>query len=497
MDGLSLLARRIGSCHDKPLDFVKFAFTWGQGDLAEHTGPDVWQEIFLRDLQDALADKANNKPLRFAVASGNGIGKGTMAAWLTLWAISVRPNLRGVVTANTQDQLRNKTWAEVGKWYHRMIHKDLYSYEKTKLMRNTEIERVNWFIEATPFNKENPDAFQGIHADDVIIIFDEAAPIPESIYDAVEGALTTNRTMFFCFGNPTRNRGKFKEIFSNSSLGWDTRHVDSRSCRLTNKDTIEQWKDIYGEDSDFFRTRVKGEFPSQDSGQFIPEDLIRSARNRPVQPDQTSPMILGVDIARYGDDKTVFIVRQGFRIMEIQAYQGLNTITVANHIQGMSRNEQYSMIFIDEVGIGAGVFDTLVGRGVVFEGINGGSKPEDAGVYKNKKTEMWGRVKTWLEKASLTTTGSIEASSLNEKYVDILCKELAQPEYTYDPEGRLLLESKRVMKHRGMGSPDFADALALTFAYHVEDDAGRRFKPIRLNTRWSPFGSNNQVRPWN
>lgn len=491
---ISKVAEYLAPYRYDPLRFVCEVFPWGHGQLKNYTGPDEWQVKILTDLTNDLNRKSriNRKlPIRYAVASGNGIGKGALTAWLTCWGMSVIPMLRGVVTANTQDQLRNKTWAEVGKWYHQLpdFVKQLLVYEKSKLASSDKKDGVNWFIEATPFNKENPEAFQGIHADDILIIFDEASPIPEEIWRAVEGALTTDRCMFFAFGNPTRNKGQFKNIFTGQRHRWNTRHIDGRDCKMTNKETLQEWIDDYGEDSDFVRVKVKGQFPKRDSGQFIPEGLVETAKkNIPAYPS-TEPLIVGVDIAIFGDDQSVIIGRRGNYIEFIKAYAGLDTIALTNEITGTLKEFDVAALFIDSVGVGVGVVDNLTHRGIRFEGINGGSSPDDKHVYKNKKSEMWGRAKKWLETGWLPQGADKDKINvgISPNYAQQLSVDLSSPEYSYDANGLIILEPKKSMKRRGQASPDFGDAFALTFAHGVENSGGTTYKSWQATIDWNVF----------
>src|SRR5215471_1241087 len=247
----------LGSCTTDPLAFVKGAFPWGeQGTILEkEEGPEVWQAEVLRMVAEGLIDL--RQAIRIATASGHGVGKSALVAWLIIWAISTKPDTRGVVTANTESQLKTKTWAELGKWFHLFIGREHFKLTATCLF-HVERERT-WRIDMVPWSERNTEAFQGLHNKGrrLLLIFDEGSAIPDLIWEVAEGAMTDADTqIIWCvFGNPTRNTGRFRECFPGHRYAkfWQTKQVDSREVRFTNKEQISSWIGAYGEDSDFVR----------------------------------------------------------------------------------------------------------------------------------------------------------------------------------------------------------------------------------------------------
>jgi hypothetical protein len=160
------------------------------------------------------------------------------------------PNARIVVTANTDSQLRTKTWPEVIKWLRLMINRDWFKATATAVF-SAEAERERlWRADAIPWSEENTEAFAGLHNKGrrVILIFDEASAISDKIWEVSEGALTDEGTeiIWLAFGNPTRNTGRFRECFGRFRHRWDHGHIDSRSVEGTNKAQLEQWVRDYG-----------------------------------------------------------------------------------------------------------------------------------------------------------------------------------------------------------------------------------------------------------
>jgi hypothetical protein len=398
-------------------------------------------------------------PVQIAIASGHGIGKTAQLAWITEWWLATRPHPQVVVTSNTRQQLETKTWRELEVWRQLSItgHWFEHTAQSHRLRRHPDTWRAN----AIPWTKERSEAFAGTHADHVLVIYDEASLIEQVIWDVTEGAMTTGECLWIAFGNPTRSTGGFHKAFHRQRHRWITRHIDSRTA-LIPKVTgglkkIQEWIEDYGEDSDFVKVRVRGMFPSAASIQFIPTDLVEGARRRTITPDLSShaPVILGVDVARFGDDQSVICQRQGLSVKPMKKFRGLDTMTLSSLVAQEITRQNAAACFVDVVGIGAGVVDRL--RQLGFDNIievNNGARAEDEKKYFNKRAECWGRMKEWLNHADIPSD-------------DELQDDLTGVEYGFDPRERTKLERKEDMKDRGLASPDCGDALALTFAQKV------------------------------
>jgi hypothetical protein len=462
------LAEDIAEFYDDAAGFVYYAFAWGEGELADFDGPDKWQ---LEQLT-RVSEEFKNDPettIREAVASGHGIGKGTETAWIILWAMSTRPHLNGVITANTTTQLNTKTWRELALWHKRAINRHWFQWTATKFFHVDHPE--TWFCAAIPNTEHNSEAFAGLHAQHVLLIFDEASAIPDVIWEVSEGAMTTPRAMWFVFGNPTRNTGRFRNCFAEDRR-WHTSQIDSRTCKMTNKKEIKEWEEAYGEDSDFFRVRVKGQFPRAGTMQFVSSESVDLARysDMPMEAYAGQPVVIGVDVARYGEDKTVISVRQGRKLHPQMKFRELNTMEVAAIVGGVintyKKTGLLAAVFVDEVGIGAGVVDRLRQLGYEVIGVNGGLKPIDDKTYYNKRAEMWGRMRNWLRDGADIP---IDDSELRTSLIGV--------EYGFDEKERIRLERKQDMKKRGMPSPDEADSLSVTFAEDIGDANLKSFEP--------------------
>lgn len=449
----------VAKYHADPLGFVRYAFPWGEGDLAEFTGPDDWQTEILAGVRDNILTV--DVALRVAVASGHGIGKSALVAWLILWAMSTREDTRGVVTANTDTQLRTKTWPELTKW-HRLCICGPFMFEVTAtaiFSRQVGHER-NWRIDLVPWSERNTEAFAGLHnkGKRILLLFDEGSAIPDIIWETAEGALTDEGTQIIwaVFGNPTRNTGRFRECFGRFRNRWITRQIDSRTARVSNKTQIQQWIDDYGEDSDFVRIRVRGVFPRAGDKQFVSTELVNEAKKREPERDSAAPLIMAVDVARFGEDASVIRFRRGRDGKSIKPlrYRGVDTMQLSGYVGDAVGKYNPDAVFIDGAGVGGGVVDRCRSLGYPVREVQAGGKAANEQDYFNKIAECYGLMREWLK------TGSIDD-----------CLELDQDltgrEYGFDNKGRIQLEKKSDMKKRGLASPDDGDALAMTFAEPV------------------------------
>lgn len=393
-----------------------------------------------------------------------------LIAWIIIWFVTTKPHSNGIVTANTGAQLNSKTWREVNVWFERLWPdlKGDFAITATKLYHRDH-ERT-WFIQALEWNEKRPEAFAGMHAKWVLVIFDEGSAIPPIIWETVEGAMTTAHAMFIVFGNPTRNEGAFFDCFHKMRHRWITRQIDSRTVRMTNKKQIEQWVDDYGDDSDFVRVRVRGVFPSRSSSQFIGTDVMEAAQKKfqripqVIEPQVSThaeaigDLVLGVDVARFGTDASTVWWRRGRYARRLKRYYGIDTYRFATYIAEIIDDLSPRKVFIDGVGVGAGVIDTLRGLGYgryVVE-VLGSAKATHEKEYVNLRAECWGKMRDWLKAEAAVELPDQQAMD-----------DFTGLEYFFDKKQRIQLESKDDLKSRGLPSPDNADALAMTFAVRL------------------------------
>lgn len=464
-DAESALSELVASTVYDPHLFVEVIYPWKeQGtDLAEEDGPDRWQKEVLRALGESLR-ASEGDPVRMATASGHGIGKSALVAWLIHWFLSTRPHPQVVVTANTANQLLKKTFRELAVWHKRALNRHWFTWTATKFYHNENPD--TWFASAIPWSKENADAFAGTHAKHVLMVFDEASSIHDRIWDVTEGALTTNTAVWVAFGNPTRNTGKFRECFGKFSHRWKTFKVDSRTAKMTNKRLLDEWVQDYGEDSDFVRVRVRGEFPRSGTTQFIDSETVERAAKNAVKEDPNGVKTLAVDVARFGDDKSVISRRVGARMLPMMKLRGLDTMQLAARVAMEIDDFQPDATMVDGTGLGAGVVDRLRQLNYRVVDVLPGSKPDDPNKYFNKRAEMWGRLKDWLR-------GDVQIPDDEELKASLTGIEYGMSDRTM----AIQLERKQDMKARGMDSPDEGDAAAYHFAEPVRQKTSMLILP--------------------
>jgi len=464
------LADECSQFYADPLGWVLWAFDWGHGELQGFEGPDQWQRDILIEIGEEVVERGFNgvtpvDPIREATASGHGIGKSAITAWLILWIMSTRPYAKGIVTANTSDQLRTKTWGELGKWRSRCLvgHWFEYNNGRGSMSLYHKSWPESWRVDAQTCREENSEAFAGLHSANStpFYLFDEASAVPDKIWEVAEGGLTDGEPMILVFGNPTRNSGKFHDCFTRQKHRWNTRQIDSRTAKMTNKKLIEEWRKDWGEDSDFFRVRVLGRFPRAGDMQFIPSDAVFDAQKRGSgRYLGDDPLICGIDVARGGDDNCYIVFRRGKDAMSEKVYRipgekSRDSMKVVSMITMVLNRHKPDVTFLDETGIGGPMVDRLVQLGYHVVGMGFGWKADDDKHFANKTAEMGYRCRQWLMEG-----GSIP----DDPQLEI---ELTTREYQHNSKDQLVLEQKKEMKKRLGVSPDWADALYLTFAQHV------------------------------
>jgi hypothetical protein len=458
------LADAVGTFIHDPLGFVQWAYPW---PINGERGPDPIQSRFLERLGEKVrAHQFNGEtpvaPVRMGLSSGHGIGKSALGAWLVDWIMSTRPDCHGTITANTNDQLEFKTWAAIREWTKKCITARWFEINSQIMYRIG--SRESWFCMPASCDAHNSEAFAGQHAkgSTSFYINDEDSNVPDSIHKVEEGGLTDGEPMIFLFGNPTRNTGEFHRVaFGDGRDRWDIQIVDSRESHFANKALIQEWMEDYGEDSDFFRVRVRGLPPNADELQYIDAARVVQAQRNVSQPIFGEPLVAGVDVSGGGKAWSVCRFRRGFDARSIPPIRLTGEQTVANDRQMIiSRLAEALMLhkpdamFIDAA-FGAVVVSRLrqMGYTQVHE-VNFGGPSSDVH-DANMRAFMWRSMKEWLPRGALDPKDQRLAS------------DLCAPGFHLNQSNKLVLESKESMQKRNVASPDDGDALALTFAIPV------------------------------
>lgn len=466
---------------DNPLNFVRYVYPWGKkGTPLEHfTGPRKWQCEELEEIGQHIAENKNRMDLgltpqmfRKSTVSGRGVGKSALVSWIQHWFMSTRIGSTTIVTANTEPQLKSKTWPELGKWLTLALNGHWFDYQALSIRpaswfaeavkRDLKIDAGYYYSQALTWSEDNPDAFAGTHNPlGMLVLMDEASGIAANIMSVTEGFFTEpmpNR-YWFMYSNGRRNSGYFYEShhpISRDADIWRKRKLDSRTVEGTDQQVFETIIKRYGPDSDEARVEVYGQFPLEGDDQFISNGLVDAAQRRDDRKDLGAALIMGVDIARLGRDSTVIRWRQGW---DARAHR-----PVKLHGKTMDQQEDIIGQLIDETdpdGVcidagnnGSGLIDNLRRRGYRIEEVWFGAAPTDKDRYDDKITECYGDLREWLGNG-----GCIDDDP--ELFHDLTARE---KRYAGKQKDRLKLEPKQEYRDRGNPSPDNGDALAITFA---------------------------------
>ena len=429
------------------LDPVEFA--------REVLGVELWAKQ-----KEVLAALPENR--RVAVKSGNGLGKGFSAAVAVLWFLHSHDPAIVLSTAPTFRQVRHILWRQIHS-----LHRRAPDILKGKLLD------TRWELSddryAMGLSADTADQFQGFHSPNMLIVVDEAEGVSDGIYEAIEAVMTSAEPRLLLIGNPTTASGVFRRAFYQERniyhcitiSALDSPNVQSGRVvipGLTTARWVEERRQIWGVDNPLYRARVLGEFPDQAEDTLIRLSDVEAAVLRQGQDERVSGLGLegevavAVDVARFGSDHSVILRRRGQRVEEIRTFNGMDTMELAGWVAAAIREFQPTQTCIDEVGVGAGVVDRLREQGYGVRGINVAHAARQKEVFANLRAEGYWRLR------ELFASGQISIPSDQQ-----LMGELAALRYSYDSQGRILMESKEAMRQRGIPSPDKADALMLSF----------------------------------
>lgn len=412
---------------------------------------------------------------RVSIRSGHGTGKSTLQAWTILWFLAVRPNAKVPVTAPTSHQLEDVLWAELARW-HRRFKERMPQYgeafEWTKSRYECKAAPAESFAVARTSRPEQPEALQGFHAENLLFLIDEASGVPDEVFQVAEGALSTDGAYVLMAANPTRMEGYFYDSHHRMRDRWAALHWNAEESPLVSPDYIADMAAKYGTESAIYRIRVRGDFAGNPDG-VIPLHVVEQAVGRPVQP--FGDVVWGVDVARFGEDRTALCKRRGNTMLEpIKSWRGKDTMQTA----GMIKNEYDAThakqrpiaILVDVIGLGAGVVDRLNEMGLPVKGVNVAESPSVEDQYARLRDELWFKARDWFFGRDVTMPQD-----------EALIAELTLPSFRVLSTGKKQVESKDDLKRRGVTSPDLADAFCLTFA---PAGIAKQLKPINYDMRW-------------
>ena len=455
-------------------------------DLVERYGPpagEVGPVLFVREMLQIEPDPWQEKVLRaygreerrISIRACHGPGKTAVAAWCSLHQLITRYPQNTVVTAPTSGQLEDALVAEVKSWFKKLpeIIQDLFEVHKNRIA--LKVRPDDSFFSARTAREEKPEALQGVHCDEgwVLLIGDEASGIPESIFKAAAGSTSGKRATTLLLSNATRNSGFFYDTHNKLSDMWVTFRVSAADSPRVTDDFVRDIARRYGVDSNEYRIRVLGEFPLSDMDTIVPMHAIKGAQNRDLDVPMGTAVVWGLDCARLGIDANVLVMRSKIHLDPlIRSLRGKDTMQVAGWVHRIWKDapiwERPDWVFVDAIGIGAGVADRLRELGLPIRSVNVSESALDTELYRNLRTELWFKAAEWLltKDHKLPKRCSCDECLLNPEtdHVALLVEELAAQTVDYTSTGKYLAAPKKEMRKVLGRSTDHADAFIMTFA---------------------------------
>lgn len=461
---------------DNPRGFVQFAYPWGEENTPLHAlkEPRKWQIERLEEIghHTKRARFAHDNGLpheiwKSADSSGRGPGKSGLLGMLNHWNVSTHLGAHSIVAANTETQLRTKTFPEIAKWVTLALNRHWFVVDGTKvsvepwfaeiLSRDLKIDTRYHSIVGQTWTEENPDAFAGAHVPyGLMVSFDEAAGIPPGVWNVTDGFFTDPGPYryWMAMSQMRRPSGRFFELFHSpvTGKGWVTKTIDIRTIPEIDQQWVKSFIDSHGgEESDEVRVEIRGLPPRKGARQIVDSLAMREAQTRQVIADDGEPLIMGVDPAPRG--RTVIRFRQGRDARSIKpiVLQGADNVEIAEEVVRLVNRYNPDAIVID-AGMGTGVIDILKRRKVKVHELWFGSAPLEKKEFLTRGTELWFKVAEWIPGAAIDASDELFNDGTKREW-----------KWAGREENRKVLESKEELSARGIPSPDDFDALAATF----------------------------------
>lgn len=451
--------------------------------------------------QVELLEAYRRRDRRISKRSGHGVGKTTVLAWMIVHHALFRFPQKTVCTAPTSKQLFDALYAETVTWFKKL---PLLARERFEI-KSESIELIaakeESFVSFRTSSAEKPEALAGVHSDFVLLIIDEASGVPEAIFESAVGSMSGHNAINVLCGNPVRRSGLFFDTHMKPGVmdKWTRFHTSCEGHPNVTPDFIDDVRSRYGELSNAYRVRVLGEFPAVDDDTIIPWSLIEAALQRDVDPKRQRP-IWGLDVARKGRDASALAKRQGNVLMEpVVSWRNPDLMATVGRVKAEWDNTPPPMrpewIFVDAIGLGAGVADRLRELLLPAVAINVAEVAPLSDKYVNLRTELWFRGRDWLDRKDcrLNGVGNFErrgstwakTTEMRAWKDEVLAAQLALPTFDYRSSGKMIAEEKKqTVKRTGEASPNEADAFLLTLVQENASALGLTMDPA-TSARWN------------
>lgn len=419
--------------------------------------PDEAQQEVMREI---VEKKGPGRGRWLSIRSGHGTGKTTTLSVIIVWHFCTRFPQITLATAPTSNQLFDALAAQTKAWFRKLPPAWL---EHVVELKSESIHHKaapeESFISFSTSRAETPEALAGKHSENILLIADEASGIPETVFVAAKGSMSGENATMIMAGNPVRTSGLFYDSHHTLAPYWTTFHWDCLKNPRVGRDFVEDAIRTYGEESNDFRVRVRGEFPTTEADAFIPYALIQDAIERDVQPTFVKP-IWGVDPARLGGDRSTLAKRKGNFLLEpVREWKGLETMELVGRIKEQwdltPPDDRPSMICVDAIGLGAGVADRLTELGLPCRAVNVSEAPTMVqGNLLNLKADLATKAREWFEGRACSLNGDRATAA-----------ELGWFKKEYTSSGKVKVEDNDKVRKRNRGkSPDRASAFLMTLA---------------------------------
>ena len=451
---VSAASDRFRAWREDPVLFVREVF---------EVEPDEWQK-------DVLGLFPRNQ--RMAMKACKGPGKTCLLAWIIWNFLLTRPYPNVAVTSITKDNLADGLWKESSKWQQRSpLLQEMFEWQKTRIVAKDPDKAPNWWASARNWSKTADAASQantlaGLHADYILFVIDESGGAPDAIMASAEAALSSCvEGHLLQAGNPTHLEGPLYRACTSERHLWHVTEITSdpddpkRTPRVSIQWAKEQI-DKYGRNHPYVLVNVFGQFPPSSMNALIGPDEVEAAMRRMYREFEigASPKILGVDVAKFGDDSSVIFPRQGIQAYPPLQYRNIDSIQGASVVSRKIDSWNADATFVDDTGgFGGGWIDQMKQLGYPPIPVNFSSSAHSKDKYHNKRAEMMFSCVEWIKNG-----GALPRC-------DELLQALTNTTYTFaQSSGKLIIEPKESVKQKLHGqSPDHLDALMLTFAEPV------------------------------
>lgn len=416
----------------------------------------------IEDWQREVATELDDGETHISIRSAVGVGKTAFVSWMALHFLLFRDDVKVIVTSPSFNQLQDGIIPEVRKWAGRLppwLRAQL-EFTAERVMRIP--DTANNFISFRTARKETPEALQGIHARHVLLLVDEASGVHETVYEAGQGTLSTAGSIAVLISNPTRVTGLFYKTHKKLHDLWKCWQVSSFMSTRVDPQFPEMIARTYGRDSQQYKVRVLGEFPEGNADSVIPRAWVEEAWGRDIKLSGREEIVWGVDPGR-GGDPTGFCERKGGGITHLEEWYDENLMRIVGKLKlrydSVPDDMKPTMIYVDVIGLGAGVVDRLEELSLPVTGVNVSEYAAMRDRFWRLRAELWNSAREFFENKSCFISTKI-SDELVEKFIE----ECAEPAWKDHSSGKIDVESKRDMKARGVNSPNLADALCLTMA---------------------------------